>query len=105
MPSAICFIEKAGNFQRLDRETHLYESGNWNVGQQKAAELVGARIYFLEKQAGESFFGGVIQSFRALPENDPIAPGRIVFSFIADEAGRGFKPGADGWGNEQKTID
>jgi hypothetical protein len=101
----ICFVETAGNIKRLDRDTHLYECGNWKVSQHKAAQLVGDRIYFCDKQASPSFFGGVIQGYRVLPDDHPDAPGRIVFSFIADEEGRGFSCGVEGWGNEQKTID
>jgi hypothetical protein len=101
----ICFIETSGNIKPLDLATRLYESGNWKVSLQKAEQLVGDRIYFCDKQAAPSFFGGVIQGYRVLPNDDPVAPGRIVFSFIADAEGRGFSCGADGWGNEQKTID
>ncbi|WP_046110848.1 hypothetical protein [Aquincola tertiaricarbonis] len=104
MPSAICFIEKANNIRQIDREAHRYESGNWVVAEEKAASLVGRRIYFLETQAGESFYGGTIESFRVLPDNHPTAPKRVVFTFIADQAGRGFRPGPDGWSTEQKTL-
>jgi len=105
MPSAICFIEKSDGIRVLDKSTWLCESGDWIVSEAKAADLVGKRIYFLESQAGESHYGGVIQGYRVLPDDHPTAARRVVFTFTADNALRGFRPGPDGWGMEQKSID
>lgn len=104
MPSAICFIEKMRKQHRIHLNGDLWESGNWDVAEEKAASLIGKRIYFHEKQAEESYFGGTITSYRVLPMDHPETPGRIVFSFTADAAGRGFAAGSAGWRNEQKTI-
>lgn len=105
MPTAICFIEKSDSIRVLDKNTWLCESGDWTVAEEKAADLVGERIYFLKSQAGESHYGGVIQSYRVLPADHPTAAKRVVFTFVADAAGRGFRPGPEGWRMEQKTID
>ena len=104
MPSAICFIEKMRKQRPVAKGSNEWESGNWDVSQEKAASLVGKRIYFHEKQAERSYFGGVIIGFHVLPENHPETPGRIVFTFTRDEQGKDFLAGTDGWRNEQKTI-
>ena len=90
--------------RRLQPNGDLWESGDWDVAEEKAASLVGSRIYFHEKQAEESYFGGTITGYRVLPPDHPATPGRIVFSFTADAAGRGFSAGTAGWRYEQKTI-
>jgi hypothetical protein len=98
------FIEKLKNQKLLDRDSHIYESGNWDVAHAKAQSLVGSRIYFHEAQASPSYFGGEITSVRVLPPTDPQA-GRVVFIFKADQQGRGVSAGTGGWRNEQKTTD
>jgi hypothetical protein len=103
MPN-IHFIEKKKNQKLLDRDSHTYESGNWNVAHAKAQSLVGFRIYFHEAQANPSYFGGEITSIRVLPPTDPQA-GRVVFIFKADQQSRRVYAGTGGWGNEQKTSD
>ncbi len=104
MPTAICFIEKMRKQRPVTKGSNDWESGNWDVSQEKAAALIGKRIYFHEKQAEPSYFGGVIISVHVLPHSHPKAPGRIVFTFIRDEQGKNFLAGPDGWRNEQKTI-
>ncbi len=104
MPTAICFIEKMRKQRPIERGSATWESGNWDVTEAKAASLVGQRIYFHEKQAEESYFGGVVTGYRVLPDDHPETPGRIVFSFTPDDTGKGFVAGRAGWGNEQKTI-
>lgn len=99
----IHLIENLKKQKPLDRSTHSYESGNWDVSEAKAQSLIGGRIYFHETQAGRSYFGGVITGFRVLPKSDPYA-GRIVFFFTADRDGKGVLAGTDSWRNEQKTI-
>ena len=98
----IHFIEKLKNQKLLDRTSHSYESGNWDVAYSKAQSLVGSRIYFHEAQASPSYFGGVITGFRILPQPD-LSAGRVVFLFTADQQGRGVLAGMAGWRNEQKT--
>lgn len=104
MPSAICFIEKLRKQRPVVRGGTEWESGNWDVAEEKAKSLVGKRIYFHEKQADLSYFGGVITGFRVLPQDHEENPGRVVFTFNRDDAGQGFSAGSAGWRNEQKTI-
>jgi len=104
LPTAICFIERMRKQRRIDPNSTEWESGDWDVAAEKAASLVGKRIYFHERQAEVSYFGGAITGYRVLPEDHPATPGRIVFSFIPDAQGRGFAAGSAGWGFEQKTI-
>jgi hypothetical protein len=104
MPSAICFIEKMRKQRPLQPGSSSWQSGNWDVSQDKVQSLIGKRIYFHEKQAEASYFGGMITSFDVLPADHPETPGRIVFTFTPDAEGRGFNAGSTGWRNEQKTI-
>lgn len=104
MVTAICFIEKLRKHRRLQPGGAEWESGNWDVAIQKAEVLVGKRIYFHEKQAELSYFGGVITGYRVLPPNHLDNPGRVVFTFLRDNDGSGFRAGPDRWRNEQKTI-
>lgn len=104
MPTAICFMEKMRKQHPIVRGSNDWESGNWDVSQEKAQLLIGKRIYFHEKQADPSYFGGVISGFRVLPADHPETPGRIVFAFTRDNEGKGFRAGSAGWRNEQKTI-
>jgi hypothetical protein len=104
MPKAICLIEKKRNFLRISLDVYRFESGDWVVSIEKAESLIGARIYFFDKQADESYYGGVIESYHLSPLNPEKKQDRVVFTFLADEEGRGFKAGADGWKNDQKTI-
>jgi ribosomal protein L35AE/L33A len=103
MTSAICFIEKKRKQRRMQPNGALWESGDWDVSEKRAPTLVGKRIYFHEKQAEASYFGGTITGYRVLP-HDHETPGRIVFSFTADAEGRGFNAGPSGWRNDQKAI-
>lgn len=104
MPSGICFIERMRKQKPLVTGNGQWESGNWDVSVAKAQALLGGRIYFHEKQAEPSYFGGVINSYEVLPDDHPETPGRIVFRFTPDQQGRGFLAGSSGWRNEQKTI-
>lgn len=104
MTIGICFVEKLRKHRRLQPGGAEWESGNWDVSTNKAELLLGKRIYFHERQADRSYFGGVITGYRILPPDDPDNPGRIVFRFTRDEAGTGFLAGSEGWSYEQKTL-
>jgi hypothetical protein len=99
----IHFIERAKNYKLLDRVSHSYESGNWDVAHSKAQSLIGCQIYFHDAQASPSYFGGLITGFRVLPPSDSQA-GRVVFIFTANNNCKGVRAGTNGWRNEQKTI-
>ena len=104
MPTAICFIERMRKQRPVVRGTDAWESGDWDVDEPKAAALVGKRIYFHDKQADPSYFGGTITGYHVLPPDRPDTPGRIVFQFTREEAAKGFVAGKGGWRFEQKTI-
>ena len=104
MPTAISFIEKTRKQRPLVPGGAEYQSGNWEVAEDKAASLIGARIDFHETQAGASYYGGEITGYRVLPPDHRDSPGRIVFTFIPDPACKGFLAGSTGWRNEHKTV-
>lgn len=99
----IHLIERLRNQKLIDRESNSYESGNWNVKESKARELIGGKIYFHERQADASYFGGLITDVRILPET-ALDAGRAVFTFISEPAAKGVFAGAEGWRYEQKTV-
>ena len=104
MPTAICFIERKRNQKRIEKGSDEWESGDWDVSPAKAQTLIGKRIYFHEKQADPSYFGGIITGFHICPTDNPKSRTRIVFAFIRDNEGSGFSAGSDGWRQDQKTI-
>ena len=100
MGISVHFIERMGHVQCLDKSKQLYESGWWAVSEQTAQELIGGRLHLHKAQDKPSFFGGTILSYRVETEGD--WPGRVLFTFIADLAGKGVRTGKDGWGMERK---
>ena len=100
MAISVHFIERMGHVVCLDKSKHLYESGWWAMSESAAQELVGGRLYLHKAQDKPSFFGGTILSYRVETQGD--WPGRILFSFTADLAGKGVRAGRDGWGMERK---
>jgi len=86
----------------VDGSTGLYKSGFWKVSPQKAESLLGGKIYFHEKRATPSFFGGTIVDFY-IQESDPWKD-RIVFRFQPDRTCKGVKSGSDGWSMEKKYV-
>lgn len=83
--------------------SHEYESGFWDISPERARQAKEAEIYFHDKQAGPSFFGGRITDFRVKADN-PWA-GRIIFSFEASRDFKGKKTGRDGWSMEMKFVE
>jgi hypothetical protein len=100
MAISVHFIERMGHVRCLDKAEQLYESGWWAMSEQSAQELVGGRLYLHKAQDKPSFFGGSIQSYRLETEGE--WPGRVLFSFIADQPGKGFRTSKDGWRMERK---
>lgn len=100
MAISVHLIERMGHVRCLDKSIQLYESGWWAMTEQAAQELVGGRLYLHKAQDKPSFFGGAIQSYRI--ETNGEWPGRILFTFVADQAGKHVRAGRDGWRMERK---
>ena len=58
--AAIHLIERENFISRVTGSQTEYESGYWALSENQARELVGANIYFHERQVEPSFYGGVI---------------------------------------------
>jgi hypothetical protein len=102
--TAIHLIERENLFSRVADSQTEYESGYWAIPETAAQELVGAQIYFHERQIEPSFYGGVITGFRVHEaENDP-RKGRIIFRFVPKSECRNVRTGRDGWQYERKII-
>jgi hypothetical protein len=80
-----------------------YESGFWSIPYHRAQESIGAAIYFHEKQASPSFFGGIITGIRVNEDLPWI--GRIIFSFQALKGFKGNITSRHGWSMEKKIVD
>jgi len=99
---AIHLIEKENLISRVSGSQTEYESGYWALSEQEARELVGAHIYFHERQIEPSFYGGLITGFR-VQRSEPYT-GRIVFRFEPKSECRGVRAGRNGWQYEKKIV-
>ena len=98
----IHLIEKKNLFTRVSGSQTEYESGYWALTEQEAGNLVGAHIYFHEKQIAPSFYGGLITGFRT-QQGEPYG-GRIIFRFEPKPECRDVRAGVDGWQYEKKIV-
>jgi len=96
----IHIIEPLNNFVNLRDKG--WESGWWNIDENKAKELVGGEIYFHKKQQEPSFFGGTITGYRV--EQNAQYQGRIVFTLQYNAACRNVKTEKLGWSKKMKII-
>ena len=87
----------------LGRASVTYRSGNWLIAEQRALSLINGIIYFHRSQAAPSFFGGKITAVQKLEDEDDA--GRVVFTFVADQACKNVRTPRDGWSQEMKIID
>ncbi|RKG85649.1 hypothetical protein D7V88_19535 [Corallococcus terminator] len=79
-----------------------YESGNWDVSETEAKELIGGMIYLHETKSKRSYFGGKINSFRTLVIDAP-RPNRIVFRLTPLREGKGVEWKGAGHGMASKS--
>lgn len=95
----IHFIEKRNKAKKISDSPLLWETGDWNVPEAVAAELVGGDLYLHTAQDAPSHFGGRITGYRVLT-TEPV--GRIVFQIAPTMAHKGVRTAREGWGMEQK---
>lgn len=86
----------------LDRNADLYRSGQWSITPERAATLVGGRVFFHKAQAKPSFFGGEITGFEVTTSGR--YAGRIVFTFRFDSVCRNVRAGRNGWAHDKKFV-
>ena len=86
----------------IEKGSDIFQSGYWVIAQATANALEGGKIFFHEKKADPSFFGGVI--IKAEPVTQGEFQGRIKFIFKPDQACKGIKTSGDGWAQEKKII-
>ena len=96
----IHILEPMNNFVKL-KETE-WESGWWNIDEDKAKELVGGKIYFHKKQQESSFFGGIIIGYRIV--EDVQNQGKIVFTLQYNADCRNVKTDKHGWSKKMKIV-
>lgn len=96
----IHMIEPLNNFVKLPDSS--WESGWWNIDENKAKELIGGKIYFHKKQLEPSFFGGSITGYRI--DQDAQYQGKIVFTLQYNAACRNVKTDKLGWSKKMKIV-
>lgn len=97
MPSIHLIAKKQLNVHPVRGSDGEWESGYWPVTEERAKELVGAKLYLHEMQSGPSYFGGTVLSYRVSDEGD----GRYIFRFKFDAACKG-NVSPRGWSQEMK---
>lgn len=102
VPVSIHFIEKAGNFSRVDNNTQIHESCCWKLAEDTAASLIGGMAYFHKAHDGPSYFGGQITGCRKVGAGDD--EGRFVITFEASMEAKNVRTGPEGWSNEKKIV-
>ncbi len=98
----IHLIERVNEFQRISREDHIWESGNWVLSQEVSESLVGGDIYFHKEQTKQSYFGGKVLGCRIVSEGSD--SGRFIIKFQASMEHKNVKTAKEGWGMEKKIV-
>ncbi len=93
------FVCKQGlNHRCVDRDTKVYESGNWIVADETANKAVGGRLYLHESRAADAWHGGTIVSWTPAANE----PGRKVFRYRVEGPFRVRL--REGWGQEKAIV-
>jgi hypothetical protein len=107
MPSSIHLIHRQGDphcekIRKVSGSEDEYTSGYWLIPVKDAKKLIGGKIYFHNKQAFLSYYGGTIlgyQAFHTGPER-----GRVMFTFKFEEDCREVRASKDGWRRWVKIV-
>jgi hypothetical protein len=86
----------------VQKGSNTFRSGYWAVSPATANILKNGKIYFHEKQAKPSFFGGTISHFEVVTEGEH--KGRIIFFFEREPTCKNVKTSPSGWAQEMKII-
>ncbi len=79
------------NLTQLDKDQHLFESGNWSLTADVAENLVGGWIYLHPTKASNSEFGGKIIGWARVLDNSKAHPECVKFQFQAKLVAKGKK--------------
>lgn len=80
-----------------------WTSGYWEITLEQAEELKEAEIFFHEKKAEPSFFGGIIKDYQIADKPEWL--GHIIFTFLPDPSFRGKIAGRGGWTKDIKIVE
>jgi len=92
--------ENSNNFVRL--KENLWESGWWALDENRAATLVGGKIYFHKGLQESSFYGGDITGYRVVQDGEHA--GLIVFEFKHNKDCRDVRTDKGGWVKKIKIV-
>lgn len=96
----IHIIEALNHFVKLPDDK--WESGWWNINENKARQLVGGEIFFHKKRMEPSFFGGCITDYRV--DQSSQYQGKIIFTFQYQASCRNVHTDKYGWSKKIKII-
>lgn len=65
-----------------------FESGNWDITEDEAKELVGGKMYLHESKNEPSYFGGKIANYRIVEIGEAHSQ-RVVFKIVSERDGKG----------------
>jgi hypothetical protein len=100
--TAVYLIERSDNVRKTDRSKNEWESGFWDITEESARKLVGAKLYLHRSKNKPSHFGGTILSYRIEPAS-PSGTG-VVFTVRADAAYKDVKTEPKGWAKDHKIL-
>jgi hypothetical protein len=96
----IHIVETLNKFVRLP--DNQWESGWWDIDEDRAGKLIGGNVFFHKKQMEPSFFGGTITGYRI--EQEAQHEGMIVFTLQYNAACRDIRTDKGGWSKKMKII-
>lgn len=96
----IHLVETVNNFVKLS--DNVWESGWWNLDEDKAEKLIGGEIYFHKKKLEPSFYGGTILGYRLAQDGEH--DGRVIFKLQHKKSCRNVRTDRAGWSKEMKII-
>ena len=76
------------NLRCVDPATKTYDSGDWDISGEQAAQLVGGTIYLHNAKGERSYFGGKVTEFR-VTETGTARSKRIIFTLLSEDTRKG----------------
>jgi len=93
-------VEPSNHFVKLQDDS--WESGWWDLEEDKAKKLVGGDIYFHKSRQEPSFYGGTILGYRVKPNGKH--QGKIIFLLHYSSSCRNVRTDKSGWKKAVKIV-
>ncbi len=76
------------NLRCVDPATRAYDSGDWDLTGEQAAQLIGGTLYLHNAKSERAYFGGKVTDFR-ITEIGTARSKRIIFTFVSEAERKG----------------